>query len=111
MVKTHKKSRIYRIAEKELKYIDGVVIQIEHIAEPVSGEYHCFVEVVPTEDYNSEMRHDTTLRSLRQLREEHEKLCDSIIRAFDIYKDAETTEIINREHLRNALEIAKDWLS
>lgn len=109
MVKTHKKSRIYRIAEKELKNIDGVVIQIEHIAEPVANVYHCLVEVVPTEDYNSEMEHDITLKALNELRAEHEKLCDSIIRAFDIYKDAETAEIINREHLRNALELAKDW--
>lgn len=111
MVKTHKKSRIYRAAERELKDIDGVVIQIEHIAEPVNGEYHCFVEIVPTEDYNSEMRHDRTLRTLKELRAEHEKICDSIVRAFGIYKDAETAEIINREYLRTALELANDWLS
>lgn len=111
MVKTHKKSRIYRVAERELKNIDGVVIQIEHIAEPVNNKYCCFVEIVPTEDYNSEMQHDRTLRTLKELRAEHEKICDSIVRAFGVYKDAETAEIINREYLRTALELANYWLS
>ena len=109
MVKTHKKSRIYRIAERELKGIDGVVIQIEHIAEPVANVYHCFVEVVPTAEYESEMEHDRTAKALNEIRAAHERLCDSIIRAFGEYDSAETAEIKDRGHLSDALELANDW--
>lgn len=57
MVKTHKKSKFYRIPEKDLGDFDKVIIQIEHIAEPIKEVYYCIVEAVSTEDYYSEMEH------------------------------------------------------
>lgn len=55
MVKTHPKSKIYRIRESELKELKGVIIQAEHIPQPICDNYCCLVEVVSNEDYETNL--------------------------------------------------------
>lgn len=109
MLKTHKISRIYRVSECDLEHIKDIVVQVEHIPQPIRNTYNCLVEVVSHEDYNTEMKHDITLKELNTLKKTHEQLCRYIIEAFD-NRLPEADKIIDHEKIVLAFKLAKERL-
>lgn len=109
MIKSHIKSKIYRVRECDLKDIEGVVVQVEHIPQPINNNYHCLVEVVTKEDFKFDTDYDNMESELHALKVKHETLCRNILPAFGEYETAETAEVKSRGHLSDALDLANDW--
>ena len=107
MIKTHPQSKIYFAPTRETADIDGVILQLEG---STTCDY-CLVEVVDKQDYITDTEHDITERALGSLRVEHDRLCNSILKAFGDFDSAETAEIEERGHLADALNQASEWFA
>jgi hypothetical protein len=53
MIKTHPKSKIFIIISENLINFDDIILQVEHIPQPMCGMYYCFIEAVCKEDYEN----------------------------------------------------------
>ena len=93
MIKTHPKSKIYRMKSINLEDFKGVILQVEHILEPVATDrYHCYVEAVSKEDYKNE-----TNQNLIELKEYVSGLLN--------------TSMAFREHYKEEITLNKDRVS
>lgn len=108
MIKTHPKSKIYRIRESELKELKGVIIQAEHIAESIHSNYYCLVEVVSNEDYETSLT--PTESNLDTSKFAPRPILDNLARAVVDYFNTKSTKE-KAAAKQEAYDLANEWLT